>query len=66
MSPLPTSREWQKALAHHPNVTPKLYPPLDHLLFPGIGASTPAEYLAPGLHVADDVVTDLAAWIVSR
>jgi dienelactone hydrolase len=58
--------QWQKALAHRPNVTLKLYPSLDHLLFPGVGASTPAEYLVPGLHVADDVVTDLVAWIVSR
>ncbi|HEY6359317.1 MAG TPA: alpha/beta fold hydrolase, partial [Vicinamibacterales bacterium] len=58
--------EWRKALASHPNATLKLYPPLDHLLFPGVGVSTPAEYLAPDLHVADEVVTDLAAWIVSR
>jgi dienelactone hydrolase len=58
--------EWQKALASHPNATLKLYPPLDHLLFSGVGASTPSEYLAPGLHVSDDIVTGLAAWIVSR
>jgi dienelactone hydrolase len=54
---------WKKALASRPSVTFKLYPDLNHLFMPGEGKSKPAEYMSPG-HVAEPVVTDIAAWIL--
>jgi len=56
---------WQTALAGKSDVTFKEYPSLDHLLFAGTGQSTPAEYTVPS-HVAGEVVSDLAAWVLSH
>jgi dienelactone hydrolase len=56
---------WRKALAGQPNVTFKLYPDLNHLMVPGEGMSTPAEYGKPG-HVDEAVVKDIATWILGR
>ncbi len=53
---------WKRGLGSRPNVTFKLYPGLNHLFITGEGKSTPAEYEKPG-HVAQAVVSDLAAWI---
>ncbi|MFO0601020.1 MAG: alpha/beta fold hydrolase [Myxococcaceae bacterium] len=53
---------WKKTLEKKPNVTIKLWPALNHALIEGTGPSTPQEYAVPG-HVAEVVVTDLAAWI---
>jgi uncharacterized protein len=53
---------WRAALRSRPNVTFKLYPQLNHLFSPGEGKSTPAEYERPA-HVAEIVITDIAAWI---
>ena len=39
------------------------YPELNHLFIAGTGKSLPAEYNTPG-HVADEVVRDIAAWIL--
>ncbi len=55
---------WQKALAGHANATLKMYPALNHLFIAGTGPSSPEEYDKPG-HVSDEVVADVAAWIVS-
>ncbi len=57
---------WQRALAGRTDVTSKVYPALDHLLFPGSGPSTPAEYAVPGQHVDPQLIADLAAWIAGR
>jgi uncharacterized protein len=54
--------DWKKALGGRTNVTLKIYPDLNHLFIAGSGPSLPAEYNKAG-HVADEVVTDLAAWI---
>ncbi len=55
---------WQKALEGHANATLKMYPALNHLFIAGAGPSSPEEYDRPG-HVADEAVSDIAAWIAS-
>ncbi len=54
---------WRTALAGREDVAFHEYPELNHLLFAGTGASTPAEYTTPG-HVAPEVVADLADWVL--
>jgi len=54
--------DWQKALAGHTNVTYKTYPAINHLLMPGTGPASPAEYSKPN-HVEQGVVEDIAAWV---
>ena len=54
---------WRTVLGSKPGVTFKLYPKLNHLFMAGEGKSTPAEYQQPG-HVAEDVITDIAEWIL--
>jgi len=54
--------EWKAALAGRKNVTFKLYADLNHLFIAGKGPSGPTEYERPG-HVAQNVVSDVAAWI---
>lgn len=56
---------WKKALGASPTVTFKLYPDLNHIFMSGQGKSTPSEYERAG-HVAETVVTDVAAWIRAR
>ncbi len=56
--------KWKAALASKSNATFKSYPALNHLFLPGSGKSLPAEYNVPG-HVAEDVVRDIAQWIVT-
>jgi len=55
---------WKKALAGKKNAEPKSYPALNHLFITGSGPSSPAEYARPG-HVADEVIQDIADWIVA-
>jgi pimeloyl-ACP methyl ester carboxylesterase len=55
---------WRKALSGRDDVTIHEYPALNHLLMPGSGPSTPAEYAVPG-HVAPELVKDLAAWVLA-
>ena len=55
---------WKTGLAGRPNVTFRLYPADKHLLFPGSGPSTPAEY-EPAQHVDPTVVTGLVKWLTS-
>lgn len=57
---------WRKALAGHSNATLKLYPALDHPLYPGTGPSKPGEYLVAGQHVSREIISDLAAWLHSK
>lgn len=56
---------WRAALAGREDVTFREYPALNHLLIAGSGQGRPAEYSEPG-HVAPEVVTDLAEWILQR
>jgi dienelactone hydrolase len=56
--------KWRVALKAKPNATLKSYGALNHLFMAGTGPSLPSEYLAPG-HVAEEVVTDIAAWITT-
>ncbi len=52
---------YQKTLNGRPQVVLRLLPALNHLMVPGTGASTPAEYEQPG-HVDVEVVTAIAAF----
>lgn len=58
----PDFEGWKKGLGSRANVTYKLYPGLNHLFVTGAGKSTPSEYEKAG-HVAEIVVSDIAAWI---
>jgi len=55
---------WQAALDGRPDVTIRVYPADNHLLFPGSGPSSPAEY-EPAQHVDPAVVADIAGWLKS-
>ena len=55
--------KWQAGLASKKNVTFKSYPALNHLFLAGTGKSVPAEYNTAG-HVPEDVIRDIAAWIL--
>jgi len=57
--------EYKRILQNHPNATCKLYPGLNHVFMPvvyGEIKKAKQEYSKPQ-HVADDVITDIAAWI---
>ena len=56
--------KWKAALGARRDVTFHSYPTLNHLFIAGSGPSLPAEYQVPG-HVAEDVVRDIAAWLLS-
>lgn len=55
---------WKAALGSRPDVTFHSYPALNHLFIAGIGRSVPAEYQTAG-HVAEEVVRDIASWVLS-
>ena len=57
---------WVRALGGRANAKLKLYPGLNHLFERGEGPSTPAEYDRPGLHVAAEVISDVAAFVTAR
>jgi hypothetical protein len=42
-----------------------LYPKLNHCFVAGTGKSTPSEYAQPG-YVAEEVVADIAAWVLAK
>jgi dienelactone hydrolase len=57
--------EYKRILEHHPNVTFKLYPGLNHVFMPVVHGDikrVKAEYSKPQ-HVADYVISDIAQWI---
>jgi uncharacterized protein len=56
---------WKAALDGGPDVTIRVYPADNHLLFPGSGPSSPAEY-EPVQHVDPAVVADVAGWLAAR
>jgi dienelactone hydrolase len=58
-------KNWQTALGSKTNVTLKSYPALNHLFLAGVGMSVPDEYFRPA-HLAEEVVVDIAEWIMSR
>jgi dienelactone hydrolase len=55
---------WEAGLAHRPDVTVRVYPPDNHMFFPGAGPSKPAEY-EPAQHVDRTVVTDIGRWLTT-
>jgi dienelactone hydrolase len=57
--------KWKAALGSRRNVAFHSYPALNHLFIAGTGPGAPAEYQIPG-HVAEDVIRDIAAWILSK
>ena len=56
--------KWKAALGSRGDVTFHSYATLNHQFIAGTGLSLPAEYQVPG-HVAEDVVRDIAAWILA-
>lgn len=56
---------WKAALDGRPDVTIRVYPADNHLLFPGSGPSSPAEY-EPAQHVDPAVVADIAGWLAAH
>jgi hypothetical protein len=55
---------WKKALGSRPDAAFKLYPKLNHLFFAGEGLITPLEYVQKHGSVAEEVVADIAAFIM--
>jgi fermentation-respiration switch protein FrsA (DUF1100 family) len=55
---------WRAGLADLPQVTVHVYPADNHLLSPGSGPSTPAEYDTPH-HVDPEVIADVAEWLAT-
>jgi len=54
---------WSVALKDRKDVAFKYYPKLNHLFFAGEGVITPLEYMQKHGSVAEEVVTDIAAFI---
>jgi hypothetical protein len=54
---------WSAALKGREDAVFKYYPKLNHLFFAGEGVITPLEYMQKHGSVAEEVVTDIAAWI---
>jgi dipeptidyl aminopeptidase/acylaminoacyl peptidase len=54
---------WKTALGTRKDVEFRLYPKLNHLFYAGEGVLTPLEYSQKHGSVAEEVVTDIAAWI---
>lgn len=54
---------WSAALAGREDAAFKYYPKLNHLFFAGEGVITPLEYMQTHGSVAEEVVTDIAAFI---
>lgn len=56
---------WARVLANRPRDRLKLYPRLNHLFQEGEGPSGPTEYLRPNMHVAPEVISDIASFIAA-
>jgi hypothetical protein len=57
---------WKQALASRPDVEFRLSPKLNHLFYAGEGVIVPLEYIQKHGSVAEEVVTDIAAFIAKR
>jgi hypothetical protein len=57
---------WQAALKGRKDAEFKYYPKLNHLFFAGEGVITPLEYVQKHGSVAEEVVTDIAAFIAKH
>ena len=55
---------WEEGLGGRPDFSSKLYPDLNHLFVPGSGKATPEEYVTEVGYVAEEVISDMAAWIL--
>ncbi|MVU76632.1 alpha/beta fold hydrolase [Nocardia sp. ET3-3] len=53
---------WEAGLAGTPEVTVRVYPAVDHMLYPGTGPSKPSDYARPN-HVDPAVISDIADWV---
>lgn len=53
---------WRSALQPSPRATFRMYPDLNHLMQPGVGRMTPAEYDMK-LDISPQYLADLAAWV---
>ncbi|MCR4396017.1 MAG: alpha/beta fold hydrolase [Candidatus Saccharicenans sp.] len=58
-------KAWKQALGDRQNVTLKLYPACNHLFMEGKGLITPDEYLYRAGNVSEEVINDIASWILS-
>jgi pimeloyl-ACP methyl ester carboxylesterase len=56
---------WQEGLGGRLNFSSSLYPDLNHLFTPGTGTATPEEYVTVVGHVAEEVVSEIAEWILA-
>ncbi|MFC5181248.1 alpha/beta hydrolase family protein [Actinomadura harenae] len=56
---------WRAAFDARPDVTFRVYEADDHMFFPGSGPSGPVDHLRPQ-HVDEEVVVDVAAWLVAH
>ena len=59
-------RIWQETLAGRANVVFRSYPALDHLFVAGSGTSTPRETMTVPGFVAQEVIADIAAFVLGR
>lgn len=57
---------WKKALGSRSDVEFRLYPKLNHLFYEGEGILIPLEYMQKHGSVAEEVVTDIAAFIAKH
>jgi dienelactone hydrolase len=55
---------WEDALGGQPGFSSKLYPDLNHLFMSGSGKATPEEYVTEVGFVAEEVISEMAAWIL--
>ncbi|SUB40612.1 Esterase/lipase [Nocardia brasiliensis] len=53
---------WRAGLGARTDVTIRTYPADNHMFFPGVGPSTPADY-EPPQHVDPTVIADIADWL---
>ncbi len=53
---------WRAGLGARTDVTIRTYPADNHMFFPGVGPSTPADY-EPPQHVDAAVIADIADWL---
>ncbi|MGQ9801966.1 MAG: alpha/beta hydrolase [Candidatus Saccharicenans sp.] len=58
-------KAWRQALSDRQNVTFKLYPACNHLFMEGKGLIIPDEYLYRAGNVSEEVINDIAGWILS-
>ncbi|PNX49416.1 MAG: hypothetical protein BV456_08975 [Thermoplasmata archaeon M8B2D] len=56
---------WNETFSGNSSVTLHIYPFLNHFFIAGTGVSNNTEYLIEG-HVAEEVISDIAVWIINQ